>query len=258
MEHSKAMLAAQTLVAARRGGIRIESLPAGAAPADEADGYHIQDVVAAFHGERVGAWKVGATHANAQAALGVPGPVASRLFAPALLHGDQELVDDFVIRGVEAEYAFLFGADLPPAGAPYSREAIAAAVASVHPAIEVVDTRFTGPQVGPMAVADNVNDAWWVYGEGRSDWQDLNLVTAPVNMLIDGEVVVAGSGAEVLGDPMVSLQWLVNAHAAKREGVRAGQFVTTGSCTGLYKAPPGCTARATFDGLGELTVRFVA
>jgi 2-keto-4-pentenoate hydratase len=257
MEHSKAMLAAQALVTARRGGTRIDALPAGAVPADEADGYQIQDVVAAFHGERVGAWKVGATHPNAQKALGVPGPVASRLFVPALLHGDQDLTDDFVIRGVEAEYAFLLGSDLAPGGAPYSREAIAAAVASVHPAIEVVDTRFTAAQTGAIAVADNVNDAWWVYGDGVSDWQALDLVNASVNMLIDGEVVVAGRGAEVLGDPMLSLQWLVNEHAAKREGLRAGQFITTGSCTGLYKAPAGCTAKATFHGLGELAVRFV-
>ena len=258
MEHSKAMLAAQTLVIARRGGTRIEALPQGAVPGNDAEGYHVQDAVAAFHGERVGAWKVGATHPNAQAALGVSGPVASRLFAPALLQGDQSLHDDFVIRGVEAEYAFLLGEDLPPAGAPYSREAIAAAVASVHPAIEVVDTRFTAPQTGALAIADNVNDSWWIYGEGISDWRSLDLVAAPVNMLIDGEIVVAGSGAEVLGDPMASLEWLVNAHASAREGLRAGQYITTGSCTGLYKAPPGCTARATFDGLGELTVRFVA
>lgn len=257
MEHHDAMLAAQALVAARRSGTRIEALPEQAVPASEEEGYHVQDAVAAFHGERVGGWKVGATHPDAQRALGVSGPVAARLFAPALLEGDQELADRFVIRGVEAEYAFLLGDDLPPAGAPYSREAIAAAVASVHPAIEVVDTRFTGAQRGAVAVADNVNDAWWTRGEGIADWQSLDLVHARVDMIINGEVAVRGSGAEVLGDPMRSLEWLVNEHAARREGLRAGQFVTTGSCTGLYKAPALCTARASFEGLGELTVRFV-
>lgn len=257
MDHSMAMLAARTLVQARRSGQRIDALPEGAVPASEEDAYHVQDAVAAFHGERIGAWKVGATHPNAQKGLGVSGPVASRLFAAALLEGDQELRDDFVIRGVEAEYAFLLGEDLPPQGAPYSRDAIAAAVASVHPAIEVVDTRFTAAQAGPLAVADNVNDAWWTCGEGVTDWQKLDIVNAPVNMHINGEVVVEGSGAEVLGDPMVSLMWLVNEHASAREGLRAGQFITTGSCTGLYKSPAGCAARATFEGLGELTVRFV-
>ena len=258
MQHASAVLAAQALVAARRTGERIEALPAGAVPSTEEEGYHVQDVVAAFVGEHVGAWKVGATHPNAQKGLGVPGPVASRMFAPNLLEGDQSLPDRYVVRGVEAEYAFLMARDLPPAGAPYSRDDIAAAVASVHPAIEVVDTRFTAAQQGPVAIADNVNDAQWTVGAGVADWRSLDILNAPVNMLIDGEVVVRGSGAEVLGDPLVSLAWLVNDHAARREGVKAGQYVTTGSCTGLYKAPPGCTAKATFDGLGELTVRFVA
>jgi 2-keto-4-pentenoate hydratase len=257
MDHASAIRAAQALVAARRAGDHIEALPEGAVPATEEDAYHVQDVVAAFVGERVAAWKVGATHPNAQKGLGVSGPVASRLFEPNLLRGDRSLPDDYVIRGVEAEYAFRMGEDLPPAGAPYSREAIAAAVISVHPAIEVLDTRFTAAQQGALAVADNVNDAQWVYGDGLEDWRALDLVGAAVNMLIDGEVVVRGSGAEVLGDPMTSLEWLINEHAARREGVKAGQFVTTGSCTGLYKAPPGCTATATFEGLGELSVRFV-
>jgi len=258
MEHASAILAARALTAARRSGQRIESLPAGAVPATEEEGYQIQDVVAAFVGEHVGAWKVGATHPNSQKGLGVSGLVASRMFTPNLLHGDQSLPDRYLVRGVEAEYAFLMDRDLPPADAPYSREAIAAAVASVHPAIEIVDTRFTAVQQGPVAIADNVNDAHWVVGDGLADWQSLDILNAPVNMLIDGEIVVRGSGVEVLGDPMVSLAWLINDHAAKREGVKAGQYITTGSCTGLYKAPAGCTAKATFEGLGELSVRFVA
>jgi 2-keto-4-pentenoate hydratase len=258
MQHETALLAARALAAARRGGQRLQALPEGTVPADEAEGYQIQDLGVTCYGERVGAWKVGATHPNSQAGLGVAGPVAARLFQPFILYGDQELPDTYLVRGLEAEYAFLMGADLAPEGAPYSREAILAAVASVHPAIEVVDTRFTAPQPGPIAIADNVNDAAWLYGDGVSDWRSLDMVDATVIMEVNGEVVVRGSGAEVLGDPTVSLEWLVNEHAARREGVRNGQFITTGSCTGLYKAPPGCHARAVFDGLGELQVRFTA
>ena len=207
MDHMMAMLAARTLVKARRSGQRIEALPDGAVPASEADAYHVQDTVAAFHGERVGAWKVGATHPNAQAGLGVSGPVASRLFAAALLQGDQDLRDDFVIRGVEAEYAFLLGEDLPPQGAPYSRDAVrgGGGSRSTRP------SRWWTPgsrrrSAGPLAVADNVNDAWWTCGEGDDrTGRSLDIVNAPVNMHINGEVVVEGSGAEVLGDPMVSL-----------------------------------------------------
>lgn len=258
MNHQSATRAARALASARRSGTRIEALPSGAVPATLEEGYEVQDLVAAFFGERIAAWKVGATHPKVQATLGVPGPVAARLFAPNVLRGSQELADTFLVRGLEAEYAFLMGADLPPRETAYTRAEIAAAVASVHPAVEVVDTRFTAPQQGPLAVADNVNDALWLYGEGVSDWRSLDIVNTPVTMEVNGEVVVRGSGAEVLGDPMVSLTWLINEHAGAREGVRAGQFITTGSCTGLYKSPPGCSARATFGDLGELRVRFVA
>jgi 2-keto-4-pentenoate hydratase len=258
MNHQSAMRAARTLTAARRAGMRIDALPDGCIPVSEEEAYQIQDLTVACYGERVAAWKIGATHPNSQAGLGVSGPVASRLFEPSILHGSQTLPDHFLIRGLEAEYAFLLGADLPPQGAPYPREQIAAAVKSVHPAIEVVDTRFSSQQKGVLAIADNVNDSHWLYGDGVSDWQTLDIINAEVTMAVNGEVVVRGSGAEVLGDPLVSLSWLVNEHAAQREGLRAGQFITTGSCTGLYKAPPGCSATASFAGLGELSVQFTA
>jgi 2-keto-4-pentenoate hydratase len=257
MNHESATRAARALAAARRSGKRIDALPPGAVPATLEEGYQVQDLVVAFFGERVAGWKVGATHPKVQATLGVSGPIAARLFAPNVLSGSRDLADTFLVRGLEAEYAFLLGADLPPRGRAYSREEIAAAVISVQPAIEVVDTRFTAPQQGALVVADNVNDALWIHGEGVRDWRALDMIDTLVTMEVNGEVVVRGSGAQVLGDPMVSLAWLVNEHAGAREGVRAGQFITTGSCTGLYKAPPGCSARATFGELGELSLRFV-
>lgn len=256
MEHARAFEAARTLSSARRSGERLESLPAELTPADQADGYQIQDLVVTCHGREVGAWKIGATHPNSQKVLGSDTPVAARLFSECLVSGDTTVEDRLVVRGLEAEYAFLLGGDLPPEGAPYSREEIEAAIASVHPSIEVVDTRFTGPQAGPMAIADNVNDCCWVYGAGVDDWKSVDILTARVTMEVNGEVVVEGDGREVLGDPINALMWLVNEHANSREGLRSGQYVTCGSCTGLYKAPAGCDARATFEGLGEVNVKF--
>lgn len=258
MDHQSAMLAARALTTARRSGTRIDALPAAGIPGNEEEGYQIQDLVIACYGERVAAWKVGATHPNSQAGLGVSGPVAARLFEESLFHGSQTFPDNYVIRGLEAEYAFLMGSDLPAEGAPYTREQIIAAVASLHPAIEVVDTRFSEQQKGALAIADNVNDSQWIYGDGVSDWREMDIINATVTMAVNGEIVVTGSGAEVLGDPLLSLEWLINEHAAKREGVRAGQYITTGSCTGLYKAPAGCEATASFAGLGELNVQFAA
>ena len=256
MEHARAIEAARILTAARRSGKRLDALPSELVPSDFAAGYQIQDLTVTCHGREVGAWKIGATHPNSQKGLGTDCPVAARLFSETLVSGDTTVEDRLVVRGLEAEYAFLLGKDLPPAGAPYSREDVEAAIASVHPSIEIVDSRFTAAQVGPLAVADNVNDCRWVYGAGITDWKSVDILTARVTMEVNGEVVVEGDGREVLGDPINALMWLVNEHANAREGLRAGQFITCGSCTGLYKAPAGCDARATFDGLGELNVKF--
>lgn len=258
MEHSQAMRAAVALTTARRTGVRIDALPDGAVPQSHEDAYQIQDCVVACYGERVGAWKVGATHPAAQEKLGVPGPVAARLFEPRIVHSNHHrLPDTFMVRGLEAEYAFCMSKDLPPRETAYSRDEVEDAIASVHPAIEIVDTRFSTLQQGALTISDGVNDAYWVYGDGKSDWRSLDIIKAPVNMEVNGEVVVEGNGEQVLGDPIVSLMWLVNEHAQHREGLRAGQYVTAGSCTGLYPSPQHCTARATFEGLGEVVVEFV-
>ena len=49
------------------------------------------------------------------------------------------------MRGVEAEVAFRLGHDLPPRGTPYTREEIVAALATAHPAIEILDPPSSTP-----------------------------------------------------------------------------------------------------------------
>lgn len=262
MQHSVALNAAQVLVQARRSNVRLQALAANLIPANQTDGYQIQDLVVTCFGEQVGGWKVGATHPNSQAALGTSGPVAARLFSQSLYHcpdgASVDLRDGLVVRGLEAEYAFLLGADLGPRETRYTRDEVLAAVASVHPSIEVVDTRFTQMQGGALVIADNVGDSSWIYADGSSDVAGLDIINAEVTMEVNGETVVVGNGGEVLGDPLTSLLWLVNDHARQREGLRAGQFITAGSCTGLYKGPAGCSAKASFTGLGEVRIQFEA
>jgi 2-keto-4-pentenoate hydratase len=49
------------------------------------------------------------------------------------------------LRGVEAEIAFLLGKDLPPRAAPHSREELVIAIASCHPAIELLESALLNP-----------------------------------------------------------------------------------------------------------------
>jgi 2-keto-4-pentenoate hydratase len=73
---------------------------------------------------------------------------------------------------------------------------------------------------------------------------------------IAGEVRQEGTGAVVLGDPVKVLEWLVNALSASGLGVLPGQFVMTGTMTGLHAPKPGETAVADFGDLGKVEVVF--
>ncbi len=74
----------------------------------------------------------------------------------------------------------------------------------------------------------------------------------------DGEAVADGVGANALGDPLNVLEWTANHLSALGDGIRAGEVVSTGTCTGLTPIAPGETLVADFGDLGRVEVRFVA
>ena len=65
-----------------------------------------------------------------------------------------------------------------------------------------------------------------------------------------------GSGAAVLGDPMVALVWLVNELSSLGITLRASQVVTTGACTVPLQVVPGDRVVADFGVLGTASVTF--
>jgi 2-keto-4-pentenoate hydratase len=57
------------------------------------------------------------------------------------------------------------------------------------------------------------------------------------------------------GDPVRLLAWLANEGARSLGGLRAGQWVTTGSCTGTVMVAPGTVVVAELSGLGRAEVQ---
>ncbi|MCC7272712.1 MAG: hypothetical protein IT561_08590 [Alphaproteobacteria bacterium] len=249
--------AAGRLLAARRG-TRIAGLPEDERPGDIPAALAIQRAGVQLGGRATRGWKVGCTSPMAQKMLGYDRPFYGRLLDGAF-HDSPARLDSgrFNIRVLEAEYAFLLARDLPPSGAPYDRDAVAAAVGAVHPAIEVVDSAFVDWLAVGIAtlVADNGVHGAFVLGPGTTDWRGIDLVDAPVTLAIAGGATVEGKGANVLGDPLRSLAWLAN-EAAAVGGLRAGEFVTTGSTIPPQPVGPHAAATATFGGLGTVSVSF--
>jgi 2-keto-4-pentenoate hydratase len=122
---------------------RIDELPPDCRPADRAAGYAAQLEIVRLSGQPVVGWKIAATSAAGQKHIGVDGPLAGPLLAHRVLaSGATVPLDGNVMKVAEAEFAFKFRIDLPQRPNPYGLEEVLAAVESLHPAIEVPDSRY--------------------------------------------------------------------------------------------------------------------
>lgn len=243
------------LVDAWQIGTELTALPEECRPKTPAEGMDLQDAVATALELEVGGWKIGCTSEYAQKLLKTDGPFAGRIFAPRIFLTGSTLPGlVYKLRGLEGEFAFVMGKDLKPRKKPYSRAEMLAAVIELRPAIEVVDSRFTDWLAvnTPSLIADMGCNAALVVGEPVKGWKKLDLTKAGVKMKVNGKVVGKGTGADALGDPLLALTWLANLLRQRGDGLKAGQVVSTGTCTGFHKAEAKAKVVADFGKLGKV------
>ena len=253
--------AADALVAATRERRRIPDLPEGCRPATEEDAIAICDAVARKTRGEVAGWKMGAADPTARQRLGLKAPFTGVILREAVYDSPASFPFADLLRPVvESEYAFRMADDLPPRGQPYDREEVSRAIAALHIGIEVPESRFAdGHTLGGLGtVADSGAVGRYVMGEGYTDWRGFDLVGQEVVLWINGKEAGRGTGASVMGHPLDAMTWFANYLAKKGEGLRAGQFVSTGSCTGIIPAKPGDSCVADFGPLGQVRVEFPA
>jgi 2-keto-4-pentenoate hydratase len=243
--------AANVLLDARRTCHPIADLPANLQPQSVDEAYAIQDRMIAALGE-IGGWKIGA-----------PSPDATPMYAPMphawiAATGSTLAGERWRFRGLEAEIAFLVGSDLPPRPQPYTREETIAAMASCHPAIEVLEPAFEDPfKVARLStIADLQMHGGFVYGPAVPNWQSIDFSKEHVLLVVDGVVRVERTGSNTAGDLLRLLPWLANEGAARTGGLRKGQWVTTGSWTGYTLGSPGSVVEVCFDTAGRVDLRF--
>jgi 2-keto-4-pentenoate hydratase len=161
-------------------------------------------------------------------------------------------------RGLEAEIAFLIGKDLPPRDTAYSRGEVVAAIDSCHPAIEVIESGLTDPLKAEKLsmIADLQMHGAFVYGSAVANWQSIDFAKERVSLAVDGVVRADRTGSNTAGDLMRLLPWLANDGAVRTGGLKAGQWVTTGSWTGLSLGTAGCCVDVKFSTAGEADLRF--
>ena len=239
----------------------IGDLPAELRPGDVAQAYRVQrrlaeHLTAAGRGPVVG-WKVGSTTPAMQRLLGVPTPAAGRV------HAAGRLADGAVMRhaglrrpGIECEVAVVLARTLDARAGLPGLDAVAAAVAAVHPAIELVDDRYGdfGAVGAPTMIADNFFHAALVLGAPVPGGAGLDLAAVDGVVLADGAERARGRGTDVLGHPLRSVQWLAACLAEQGEVLAAGQIVSTGSMTLPYWAGAGERIEVRIAGLGSVAL----
>jgi 2-keto-4-pentenoate hydratase len=249
---SDAIESAAALLLAARGAPerRLAALPEALRPADAAAAYAIQHRVAASLGP-IGGWKVGAAGPGGPL-IGSPMPASGVAPSPATLASAGR-----PMRGIEAEVAFRLGRDLPPRGTPYSRDEVIAALASAHPAIELLESRYLDPDaVDPLSLlADMLTNGGFVWGEGVADWDGIDFAHATVEQSVDAGAVLRRTGNPA-GEMIRLVVWVANEGSVWAGGLKAGQFVTCGSWTGKTLVGPAASVLVRFPSLGEVRVRY--
>jgi len=218
---------AAALFEARKAARKIDWPTTG--PQTPADAYAVQAALAELSGGAVPGWKVGNLTAAQQEKSKIPSVTTGALLAPWF--GPSPVrwrLADFLVPKLECEFAFSLRMDLPKREQPYSRDEVAAAVAALHPAIEIFDTRLAvSSPIGGLA--DCMASGGFTYGPGFAD------------------------GAEILGDPFAALVLMANNPPAWN-ALRKGAIVTTGSCIVPYLASKTGTYTADFGVLGKVEI----
>jgi 2-keto-4-pentenoate hydratase len=241
------------------GERRLDQIPEPIRPSSRADGYAVQATLEPRSGAPLFGWKIAATSVAGQKHINVDGPMAGRLLRErAFDSGATVPFGANHMRVAEAEFAFKMRRDLTPQWGPFSVGEVVEAAGSLHPAIEIPDSRYNDFTVVGAAqlIADNACAHYFVLGPAAPEsWRELDLSTHTLKGEVVGTLARDGVGANVLGDPRVALTWVANELSSLGITLRAGQVVTTGTCVVPLEIAPGDHVRMDFGVLGRVECR---
>jgi 2-keto-4-pentenoate hydratase len=258
VEPAQAQEASELLVRHWQSGTTLTALPLPLRPQSRAEGYQIQSHLERQSTKPLFGWKIAATSLAGQRHIAVDGPLAGRLLAEKVYPDGATLtLGPNRMRVAEAEFAFRMARDLLPRDEPYTQGEVLAAVAALHLAIEVPDSRYTDfTSVGAaQLIADNACGHQFVLGpEAPASWRNLDLAVHRVTGRIGTRLERDGIGGNVLGDPRIALTWLANELSRHGMTLAKGQIVTTGTCLVPLEITAGDKVSVDFGALGRMTM----
>ncbi len=251
-DHSKL---AQQLADARASQQQIDPAPFDAIATLE-EAYQLQSLAIQTYPSRQIGYKVGATNEGAQKLFNCNAPFYGPMFEREVLQPAAQLPLSAGVLGGEAEFAFVCGSDFPT-DKTLTTDDLPALVRSAHIAVEIVGRRTIGQGLPGLhsAVADFGVHTAFIPGPAIDDWSTLDLGTVAVKADTNGTETNSGTGAAVLGHPLNSLLWMHNELVKAGSGLKAGDWVSTGTCLGVIAAVAG-TVEIEFSGCGNIGYTF--
>ena len=248
---------AESFVKARQSAAVLAEYP-GDVPNDMAAAYAVQDEAIGLFDHAVGGWKVGRIPAPLDAHYG-----ANRLVGPIFAHQivvcDGAVPDMPILPGFAAAEAELMiqVAATPPAD--MTMDQAADYVSEVRFGLEMASSPFVGINDGGPAVtaSDFGNNHGLVLGPVIADWQERNLMHAPVRLTIDGVEQGANTLSNMLDGPFGAFVFLNALLHNRGRPLQAGDWISSGAITGVHRIAAGQVAEASFDGGFTVAMRAV-
>jgi 2-keto-4-pentenoate hydratase len=243
---------------ARRRRLPYRNLPDELRPASIAEAYAAQEAyyrLAEPSYGAVGGAKIATTTKVMQQLMGITHPCGGAIFARTIHTSPAAVpIADFVNLRIESEIALQLGDDLPGSGAPWTRDAVAPAVAGAMPAFELIEDRnadYARTEAASLIV-ENCWNGGVVAGTPKAVPLE-TLVGIGGRLTLDGETAGAGNAE----DPCATLAWLANHVAARGRDLKAGMVVITGSLIPTVSIARGQRAVFAVEGLGEAVMEAV-
>lgn len=225
------------------------------------DAYRVQADAFAQRAQALAGWKIGVTGTGIRQALGAEEPTAGRLAISDIVRAPVSAITigDARETYVEGELVFEMARALLPQDAPFSPEQVAQATGALHVGIEIVTSRFVHDDLPlGLLIADNCMADRLFIGDRIADGWDDRFAALPVVLSGPGAHRREGATADVFGNPLLAVTWLANWLAGQGLALEPGQWVSSGTCTGVTPVKAGDRVSVDLGGLGSATVEFVS
>ncbi len=200
-----------------------------------ADAYAVQSAWTAMRvarGEKMMGRKIGLTAKAVQEQLGVDQPDYGTLWQSSFYEARDGKVSvpaaNFIAPRIEGEVAFLIGKSLNrPNVTPQD---VLAATDACALGVEIVDSRIADWKIRFFdTIADNASYGGFTLGPWSRALRDSDLAAAAMTIDHNGERAAEGTGAAVLGSPLLSCTWLANKLLEFGVSLEPGDVVISGA-----------------------------